>query len=286
MINHLDKKLIIGYIGKNSFLAKTFITKYKHQFIFKLINLDIRDEKKIKKWFKDNKEINIFINFAAITSVNECNKNKQKSLTVNYKAPINLLNIINNSNLINFKYFLAISSSHVFKPSRFKVKEDSEKKPQNYYGITKYNLEKFILKNKNKYYYNIGIARIFNYYNNDLQKKFFINDMINLLSNDKKIIYLNNIMTYRDFISVDDICCALYKMISLKLNGDFNICSGQKIYLPKIINYLNNKIKKKKLIFDNIKFDGIIGSNLKLKSKGWILSNKNLFSELSKCLKK
>ncbi len=286
MKNHLNKKLIIGYIGKNSFLAKKFIAKYKHQFKFKLINLDIRDQKKIKKWFINNSDINILINFAAITSVNECDKNKLKSLNVNYKAPINLLDIINKSDLIDFRYFLAISSSHVFKPSKFKVRENSEKKPQNYYGVTKYNLEKYILKNKDNYFFDIGIARIFNYYNNNSNKKFFINDMIKVLSSKKKTIYLNNIMTYRDFISINDICCALHKMISSKLIGDFNICSGQKVYLPKIIHYINNNIKKKKLIFDNMKFNGIVGSNQKLKNKGWILSTKNVFSELSKCLKK
>ncbi len=96
----------------------------------------------------------------------------------------------------------------------------------------------------------------------------------------RKKIYLKNITSFRDFISIDYINTALYKMLQLNLNGDFNICSGEKISLQKIVKHLNNKMKKKILIFDNKKSDGIVGSNLKLRNKGWIFKKKNFFKEL------
>lgn len=280
MRNLLNKKLVVAYIGKNSFLAKQFVKKYKKKFIFKSINIDIREKNKIDKWLFKNANINIFINFAAITSVKECDANKKKSFDVNYKAPANLLNLINQSKLTDFRYFLNLSTSHVFRPSRFKIREDSEKKPQNHYGKTKNYLEKFILKNNRKYYFKIGIARIFNYYNKNSKKNFFINDIKKILTNNKKKIYLKNITTFRDFISIDYINTALYKMLQLNLNGDYNICSGEKIYLQEVVRHLNNKMKKKILIFDNNRSDGLVGSNLKLRSKGWILNKKNFFKEL------
>jgi len=278
--NLLDKKLVIAYIGKNSFLANQFVKKYKNKFRFKPINIDIRNKNKIHKWLLRNPDINIFINFAAITSVNECAKNKRKSFDINYKAVVNLMNLINKSYFINFRYFLNLSTSHVFKPSKFKLRENSIKRPQNYYGKTKLLLEKFILKNNKNYFFKIGIARIFNYYNRNSKKSFFINDIIKTLSNNNEKIYFKKISTFRDFISIHNINTALYKMVQLNLKGDFNICSGKKIYLPDIVKYLNNKLKNKTLIFKNIKSYGIVGSNHKLKNKGWIYNKKDFLNEL------
>ena len=79
MKNHLNKKTVVGYIGKKSVLAKSFIDSYKEKFVFKAFIGDIRDYKKINSWLTNNTDINIFINFAAITSVNNSEKSKNKS---------------------------------------------------------------------------------------------------------------------------------------------------------------------------------------------------------------
>ena len=79
MKNHLNKKIIIGYIGKKSVLAKSFIKNYNYKFIFKAYSGDINEYDKLVSWFKKNSNINIFINFAAITSPAYCEKYKEKS---------------------------------------------------------------------------------------------------------------------------------------------------------------------------------------------------------------
>lgn len=282
MKNHYNKRPIIGYSGKNSLLAKSFIKEYNKKFKFKCYSNNIQNNSKLIKWFKQNSDINIFINFAAITSPIYCNNNKNEALLTNFKSVVNILNIIKTNNLKNFNYFLTISTSHVFKKSFKNLKETSIKKPSNFYGITKLNLEKFILQNSKKFQFKIGIARVFNYYNYGKKKGFFINDIIDKLNNNDQIIHFNNINTYRDFISMKNINTALYKMISLKLVNDFNICSGQKIYLPNIINILNKKFKNKKIIFDKKKLPGLVGSNIKLKSKGWKIKKNNFINDLLK----
>ena len=78
----------------------------------------------------------------------------------------------------------------------------------------------------------------------------------------------------RDFIHTDDIVNALFHMIKLKLKADFNICSGKGILLRNIIVYLNKKIKKKNINFDNIKLNHLIGSNTKILNTGWKLKKK------------
>ena len=280
MKNHLNKKVVVGYIGKKSVLAKSFIDNYKRKFVFKVYEGDIRDYKKINSWLNINTDINIFINFAAITSVNSNEKFKKKSFDINYKSVVQLLDAINLIKMNNFYYFLNLSTSHVFKKSQYKLTEQSKKKPSNYYGLTKNNLEKYILKNQSKYKFKIGIARIFNYYNKGLKKGYFINDMIDKLTSSKKVIKFTNINSYRDFISMEDINTAILKMINLCLINDYNICSGKKIYLPNIINYLNKKLKNKTIIFDNKSSGNIVGSNIKLKRHGWKIKHKNFLNEL------
>ena len=282
MKNPLNKKIIIGYIGKNSVLAKSFVKNFQKQFLFKVFAGDIRDYKRLNIWFKKNTDINIFINFAAITSLPVCEKNKKKAINVNCKSVIKLLNLLNNIHMDNFNYFLSLSTSHVFKKSFFKLKENSTKKPTNYYGVSKLKLENYILKNKKKFKFKIGIGRIFNYYNGGSKNGFFVNDIIEKLKVNKKIIKFDNVNSYRDFISMKDINSALFKMINLKLINDYNICSGKKVYLPDIINQLNNKYKKNILIFKDKRNGDQVGSNSKLKNKEWKITKKNFFNELFK----
>ena len=77
-----------------------------------------------------------------------------------------------------------------------------------------------------------------------------------------------------------DINKALLKMINLKLKNDFNIFYINKIYLQNIINNLNKKFKKKIIFSNNKKNLNLIGSNLKLKKKGWKITKKNFLNDL------
>tara|TARA_B100000767_G_scaffold179351_1_gene167443 strand:+ start:179 stop:742 length:564 start_codon:yes stop_codon:yes gene_type:complete len=185
--NHLNKKkLIIGYTGTKSVLAKSFVKSYYKNFILKSYTGDITNYAKVDSWLRKNIDINIFINFAAITSTTICEKNKKKATDVNFISVIKLLILLNNIQMIDFNYFLSLSTSHVFKKSHLKLKENSTKEPTSHYGVSKLALENYILKNQKKFKFKIGIARIFNYYNEGSKKGFFINDIIKKLKIKKK----------------------------------------------------------------------------------------------------
>lgn len=283
MKNHLIKKrIVIGYLGYNSVLARSFKNFYSKKFLFKHYTDDITNLRKIDLWLTKNNDINILINFAAITSQKKCERFKKKAKAVNFTGVVNLLKYLNKIKKHNISYFLSLSTSHVFKRTNLILKENSEKKPINYYGKSKLALEKYIIKNQNKFMFNVGIARVFNYYNKNLKKGFFVNDVIEKLKTNKKKISFYNINTYRDFISIKDINKAIFLMITLKLKNDYNICSGIKIFLPDIVSYLNKKYKKKILIINNKKNNSIVGSNFKLKKKGWKIIQKSFFNELPK----
>ena len=181
--------------------------------MFKKYNDDINDHKKFSIWLNKNKSINCFINFAAITNINQSNKIKNKTFMTNYKSVIKMIKIINKSNLINFNYFLAISSSHVFKKKKLKLFEFSKKEPDNFYGLSKMFMERDILKLKKNLKFKIGIARIFNYYDENSNKNFFIEDIKKKIKSKKKKLKFNNVNSARDFIHPDDIISALLHMV-------------------------------------------------------------------------
>tara|TARA_Y100000389_G_C17447422_1_gene512473 strand:- start:1228 stop:2067 length:840 start_codon:yes stop_codon:yes gene_type:complete len=276
---HFNKKKIIGISAPKSILAKNFIKKFRKKYSFLIYKQDITNSRAFDKWIKLNKNINIFINFAAITSKIDCEKFKSKALNVNYKGVVGILKILNKNYLDNFYYFLSLSSSHVFKKSNRVLNEKSFKQPDNYYGVSKLFMEKYIYKNKNNYKFKIAIARIFNYFTTDTKKSFFVNDVIKKLKSKKKLITFKSVDTYRDFVDIDDLVNSLDFLLENKLAGEYNVSSGRKYFLKDIIKEININYKKKLKFFDTKK-KSLIGSNLKIVNKGFKFKKLSSFKNL------
>ena len=259
-------KPYIGLSGPNSILCKNFIKHYSKMYNFCIYRDDINNINNFDKWLSSNKNLEAFINFAAMVSTSKCENNKKLATQTNFKSVIKILNLFTKKKSIKFKYFLALSSSHVFSPSKNKIKENFKKKPINYYGKTKLKMEKRLLKKKE--IFDIGIGRIFNYYNKTNKNGYFVNDVLSNLKSKKNLIKFYGVDTYRDFIELRDILSAINHMIKNKLSGDYNICSGKKFYLKTLINTINKKVNKKITFFDTQKKD-YIGDNSKLIKTGW-----------------
>ena len=263
-----SSKLNIGLSAPNGTIAVLFRKEFSKKLNFFFYKNNINNTKKFKNWLKLNNKINVFVNFAAITSKNECEFNKKKTFQVNYKSVVKMLENIKKQKLENFYYFLSLSSSHVFKKSNIKLNENSIKKPTSYYGQSKLLMEKYILKNKKKYKFKIGIARIFNYYARNSKKRFFINDVRRKMMSKKKYLTFKAVDTYRDFVQIDDLLNSILFMIENNLEGDYNICSGKKVYLKTLIKDLNLKYKKK-IYFVDTNQKSLFGSNKKIVNKGF-----------------
>ena len=77
--------------------------------------------------------------------------NKKLCIKTNF---LSLKKIINHFNTLKFKpNFIFMSSSHVYKNSINKIKEDYKKKPDSLYGKLKLDSENYLKKNyKNRIY--------------------------------------------------------------------------------------------------------------------------------------
>ena len=132
-LNKVSKKKIV-ITGAKGLLGAYFYKKYKKQ--YKIIKYPNRIEhfSKFQKWLKD-KNFSYFIHFAALTKGESIKRRKSLNL-INVKSTLNLIKSINKKRIRDFKYFLFISSSHVYGSSRKKIKENQKTIPNNSYGLS------------------------------------------------------------------------------------------------------------------------------------------------------
>ena len=135
----------------------------------------------------------------------------------------------------------------------------------NVYGKSKKTVEDHILKNKKKYNFKIGIARVFNTTGKRQKKGNFVPDMLTKIKNSN---YINNINQYRDFIHIDDVSKSLYLILDKHFTKPINISSGKKINLIQICKLLNKFTVNKKLYFDSERGENIFGNNKLLRKLG------------------
>ena len=110
-LNKASKKKIVITGGKG-LLGSNFYNKYKKKYYIIKYPYRIEHFSKFKKWLK-GKNFNYFIHFAALTR-SECIKRKSSLNLINVKSTINLIKSLNQEKIRHFKYFLFISSSHVY----------------------------------------------------------------------------------------------------------------------------------------------------------------------------
>ncbi len=265
MLKNLNKayKEKIVITGGKGLLGSFFYNKFKNKYIIIKYPNRIEHFSKFKKWLS-NKNFHHFIHFAAITK-NESTKKKASLNLINVKSTINIIKSISKKKIKNFKYFLFISSSHVYGNSSKKIKENKKTTPYNPYGLSKKKVEDYIFKNRNKYKFKIGIARVFNSTGPKQKIGNFVPDMIKKI---KKENFVDNVNQYRDFIHIEDVMESLDLLIKKKFNKPINISSGKKINLIQVCKIINQTYVQKEIIYGKKRGKDLYGDNKLLKSIG------------------
>ena len=148
---------------------------------------------------------------------------------------------------------IMLSSRKVYKKGT-NLKESSTLRPKSNYSKNKLRTEKALLKILKK---KILILRISNVIGLNIKKhnklhKVFIDIFY---ENIKKGLILNNKNFYKDFIPVNKFCEIVEKLIIINAYGTYNVSLGKKIFLRKIISWLNFYNKKEIKFVDSIKKD-------------------------------
>jgi len=174
------------------------------------------------------------------------------------------------------------SSRKVYK-SKANIKESDKLNP-----ITNYSKNKLITENflKNKFKSNLLILRISNIIGFKLKtRKSLHKTFVDLFyEKAKKGFIFDNRNKFKDFLSIQKFSQILVLIIKKDLRGIYNVSIGKKIYLSKIINWLNRYNKKplRVIKYKSSKNQNFYLNNKKLMSK---IKIKNELSELEKeCL--
>ena len=263
----MKNKIIV--IGRKSFLGSNLNLYLKKKFI--ILNLDYETFIKKKLILIDN--YNYVIN---CTSNQDYIKNKYLK-----KNDFDLA-IANKIKKINIKMIM-LSSRKVYK-SGFNLKETSTLKAKSNYAKNKLKTEKTILKILQKKILILRISNVIglnNIKHNKLHKVFI--DVF--FENIKKGIIFDNKNSYKDFITVAKFCEIVEKLIIFKAHGVYNVSIGKKIFLKKIVSWLNfyNKKNVKYVNLNKHQSDNFTLNNDKLMN---LIKIKNTSHDLKKyCIK-
>ena len=265
--------IVCGITGHSGNLGKKFIKTY-NKFKYEKFTGDITKKKDIENWL-NKKEFDLILHFASVVPTSIVEKRYKKSSRVNYDGTKFLVDSIVKYQK-NIKWFFFSSTSHVYKPSNTKIKENFPKKPISKYGLTKFNAEKYILKKLRSKRIKYCIGRIFTIADNK-NKEFLVPSLIQKIKSKKEYIKLQDLNHYRDFITTKQISKIIYQLWLNKISGILNIANGQKIFLKDLANYLA-KINNKKIIFnDSKKITTIIANVDKLKKIKYKTKKLNFF---------
>ncbi len=253
-------KNIIGLTGSSGSLGKELIKNNKGKRFIHFKN-DITNRKKVFEWVKKN-NLKVVIHLAARVPIKEVNRNRQKAKKINYFGTKNLVDACIKEKI---DWFFFASTSHVYKSYNKKISENSSTSPISFYGKTKLQAEKYIIKNFEKYRIKYCIGRIFSTTNINQKKNYLVPDLKNKIKKSKGIITLKNLNHFRDFISVKDISKIIFVLFNKRFHGIINLGTGKKVYLKKIALIISKKYKKKVFFSDNKNTTNLLANNNKLK---------------------
>ena len=230
----------------------------------KLIVNDLSDIDKLNNCFKENNFDGV-IHFAGYIEAGESMKNPLKFFNNNVVNGLNLLNTMIKNNVKNIVYS---SSAGVYgQPKNIPIKEESEKNPVNYYGLSKLMFEQILnsckvhgLKSISLRYFNAAGAG-FNIGENHNPETHLIPLVLkNALNNNEVKIFGNDYETrdgscIRDYVHVLDL--AEVHLIALEklfhgITGEYNVGTGKGTSVLEIIKICEEVTGKKinKMIYE------------------------------------
>lgn len=273
-------KTKIVITGAAGFIGKYLILNLKNDRKIKLILIDKKNKPKIKLFnklkyikFDLNKNIkkkltyldaDIIVHLAALTSVTDSEKFKEKYFQTNYIVTKKISEYCK----VNKKKLIFASSAGIYKSKNTAIKENDPKKPKNFYGKTKLMSEKYIIKHM-KGMSNYIILRFFNVGGGDNinQIRFSKNNfpvfkiITNKIKNNRKFLIYgkdpkNNQTAIRDYIHALDIANIIKQSILHLIKNKKNLilnCSNEKPTTIEELIRVFAKISKKKINYQIVK---------------------------------
>ena len=227
--------------GKKSKLTESIIKKIKNVQVISTTDIDF---KKIKSENK-SKANYIFNNFYPSFKLNDLNfLEYQKFVELSVQK---LIQILSNLKVKNINKIIYTSSSSVYSLEENLRISEIDKYNRKIYASFKYSAEKIIenfCREKNIDFY---IMRLFNTYGDENDKFSFIEKLIKIKEKNLQLKLINNGISLRDFIHLDDVSSIYRKFLNNRYTpGIYDIGTGQGQLIKNLVNFVN--IDNKKII--------------------------------------
>ena len=207
---------------------------------FKFIKLDISRYERLEKIFKKIK-FDCVYNFAAQPGVRYSISNPEVYVKSNIDGFFNLIDISKNYKV---KKFIYCSSSSVYgETKKFPLTENSKKKPNNFYGLTKSYNEEIAQNYFDFYKFNSIGLRLFTVYGEWGRPDMFILKFMKAFRDKKKFQLYNSGNHYRDFTYIHDAIKMIIKLSKkdVKKHQIYNVCTGKSLHIKNIVKKLYKK---------------------------------------------
>jgi UDP-glucose 4-epimerase len=250
----MNKTKVVWIFGINSFIGRNLSNK------FILNNFNVigfgqskenysnnpyynYDSQDIFQAFEKYGRPNLIYYLTGPSSIPSCYENFRHDFYKSTLTYIDLLEFLKN-NKISTRIFVS-SSSSIYKSSKKRLSENSEKLINSPYTLIKLTLEDISIYYTDNYDLNIVILRIFSVYGEGLNKLIFW-DLCNKLKKSNLITIEGDGNQIRDWIYISDFINILYKIKFKKFKKiDFiNIASGKAYNLKEILYIFVNSYNK------------------------------------------
>lgn len=181
-------------------------------------NIDITNSKKLVELINGLKP-HFIVNCAAMTNVDECEKEKEKCDLINVEAVNTLVSCAQENNI----HLIQISTDFIFDGVNGPYKEDDAPNPINYYGLSKLKSEDIIVSSKIKYTI-LRTILVFGIVDN-MSTNNIVLIVKNALENKQEVTMVDD--QYRMPTFVDDLAQACLLSIQNQAYGVFHISSSE-----------------------------------------------------------
>jgi len=227
--------------GKRSNLTTSIVKKITNYEVISSNNIDynkLSSENSSKRNF-------IFNNFYPAHKLNNLDPKQYDNFLDN--SLVHLVKILSCLNPKKINKIIYTSSSSIYGLDEDLKFTDLDKYNRKIYASFKYSAEKIVQNFCQKNNVNFYIMRLFNTYGDNKDKFSFIEKLINAKKNKLNLTLINNGISLRDFINVNDVALIYKKFIRNRYKtGIYDIGTGQGILIKNLVDFVN--IDKKKII--------------------------------------
>ena len=241
----MNKILIIG--------KKSFLGSHLKRYLVKNFKVDNFSFETLKK-----KKLIFFDKYSHVINTSIHPLYIKKKYNQNYDLDVKF---IKRFKKINFYYvFFNTRKIYLLKQN---ITENSKIKPIDNYAKNKYKTEVYLRKKIKNKLISLRISNILGkriHKNKRNNHKLFFDNFLYYRKNKKKITVNND---FKDFLSIEQFCLIILKIILFKIHGIYNVSISEKIYISELISWIDKKFFKQ-VNFVNDKKDSFTLSNKKL----------------------